>query len=776
MKNILFLVIFALLSLSLLNAQYYYIPYTSPGGNPGGLNTDNEQPANSGLPASWTVILQSAQPTGTYTANQSLPFAFDFNGSPVTQYKVSNVGVLTFDVGSTVNPVISNTALPSAGVPNSSVCVWGLSAPGSNDFMVKKTFGSAPNRQHWIMFASYDFNGSWSYWSIALEETTNKIYVVDQRHQNTQAGLTIGVQVDATTAYQVTGSPNVASLAGNDSAPLDNAYYEFSFGVQPDYDFQVDELDLALYPNLSSAPFDITGSLFNAGTQTITSFDVSYTVNGGAVQMGSISSVSIAPGDQYQFAHPTQWTPTASGNYTVEAWTSNLNGNPDANPGNDTASADVMISEAVPNIIDTYLSSVPLFETVGTSSQALNNPMDLDFHPDLARKELWVINLDNENSGGSTVTFSNAGESNQSDLWRRDGNAWHFMSLPSGIAFGENGDFATSPSVFDANHDGGTPFTGPSLWSSDPAIYAQPSGGNGSHLDMLHASPYSMGIAHEVGNAYWIFDANTNDIVRYDFVEDHGPGNDDHSDGIIRRVQNIFVDDIAQGIACHLDLEKSSGMLYIVDAGAKRILKMDINSGSIFGTPGFGPFEPLAEYSNINNVTWDVIAEDDFVEPAGIAVIEDRMLVGDHANGDIIIYDISGATAMEMGRIETGSPGVMGITIGPEGYIWYVNAITDQVVKIGQGAVSIDPELTSAQVRMYPNPVVDRVMLKWENLYLANAQIEVFDLMGHQVGSQTIYNSAEAEINVSNLPAGMYSITIHKAGKTLYTDRFSKIK
>jgi hypothetical protein len=70
----------------------------------------------------------------------------------------------------------------------------------------------------------------------------------------------------------------------------------------------------------------------------------------------------------------------------------------------------------------------------------------------------------------------------------------------------------------------------------------QPSGGNGSHLDMLHGSPFSMGIAHEVDNVFWVCDDWNKDIVRYDFVGDHGPGNDDHSDAIVNRYENIGID------------------------------------------------------------------------------------------------------------------------------------------------------------------------------------------------------------------------------------------
>ena len=161
---------------------------------------------------------------------------------------------------------------------------------------------------------------------------------------------------------------------------------------------------------------------------------------------------------------------------------------------NDEASRTITIGPGIPNIVDQYAGFIPTLEVIASSSQSINNPRDLDFHPILSRNELWVVLKGTETSGGKTVKITNAGESNQDELLQQDGNAWHFMSLPTGLAFSRNENFATSPGVFDSNHDGGTPFTGPALWSSDPDIYAEDSGGNGSHLDMLHESPYSMGM------------------------------------------------------------------------------------------------------------------------------------------------------------------------------------------------------------------------------------------------------------------------------------------
>jgi len=194
-----------------VSAQYYYLPSTV-NGNPGGLNSDGEYPVGGGLAATWTAISTAPAATPAWSSTQTLPFAFQFNGSAVTQFKVSTSGILTFDVAALTAPSYTKAALPDASIPNNSVCIWGLASVGTNDFIVTKTFGTAPNRQQWVMFSSYGQVGStcWTYWSMVLEETTNKIYVVDQRNSCTGATLSIGIQVNSSTAYSVAGSPSQA--------------------------------------------------------------------------------------------------------------------------------------------------------------------------------------------------------------------------------------------------------------------------------------------------------------------------------------------------------------------------------------------------------------------------------------------------------------------------------------------------------------------------------------------------------------------------------------
>ena len=219
-------------SISLINTSFSQYTYSlsQNTGNPGGLNNDNEYPVGAGLDASWTVILGPSQTTPSWSSTETIPFSFNFNGNTVSQYKVSSTGVLTFTTSTTAVPGTVNAALPSTSIPDASITLWGIQGIGTNDNIVSKTFGTPGSQQHWVFFSSYDGGGSWSYWSIVLEESTDKIYIVDQRHAAAAAPLiTAGIQINASAALMVTGSPSLSNLAGTDPTDVDNRYYEFNF-------------------------------------------------------------------------------------------------------------------------------------------------------------------------------------------------------------------------------------------------------------------------------------------------------------------------------------------------------------------------------------------------------------------------------------------------------------------------------------------------------------------------------------------------------------------
>ncbi|CAI8385825.1 MAG: Uncharacterised protein [Cryomorphaceae bacterium] len=362
-KVLLSLGVFAL-SLGSAYGQYYH---GAPGtGNPGTQNTeDTEYPVGSGLPTDWSSILGAAQTAGTYSPAQTIPFDFMFNGDTVTTYRVSNTGILTFSQAAApaAHPSGAVSALSASTVPDSSVCILGVNGSGSNDQIARKTFGTAPNRQEWIIFASYSATGTstshWTYWSIVLEEGSNNIHIVDQRTAGWAGSLNIGVRVDATTIDEIAG---VTSGSTNAPDRTDNTHYTFIQGVQPEYEMAGNSVNLNPYLALTSAPFTIGADFVNNGSQTVTSADLNISVNGGAAQTSSLSNLSIASLATGTAVATTAWTPSATGNYEIKAWLSNLNGTGvDADLSNDTASITVQV---VPALTTRY----PLYETFTSST------------------------------------------------------------------------------------------------------------------------------------------------------------------------------------------------------------------------------------------------------------------------------------------------------------------------------------------------------------------------------------------------------------------------
>jgi Secretion system C-terminal sorting domain len=380
MKKILYLFLLILVS-ELAQAQYYYIPFTNAGQNPGNLNNDAEFPSGGGLPTGWATIAGPTNANPAWSSTQTIPFTFLFNANPVTQFKVSTSGVLTFDVATAVAaPSYTKAALPSAAIPDNSVCIWGLAGKGTNDNIVTKTFGTSPNRQLWIHFNSFGYGATasdgsnYTYWSIVLEETTNNIYLVDARTGGyaTTKKVSAGVQINATTAYSVTGSPNLTALAGTNATAADNTYYQFIQGVQPNFDLGISKINTP--PYLALGNNDIVGVIKNYGASTITSVKVNYTINGGAVVSDSLTGLSIAPLATYTFTHSTPWTSTAPGAYTVDCYASDINGaNSDQNNLNDSASK-------VLNILLYLEQRKPLFEIFTGSTCPPCQPGNANFH------------------------------------------------------------------------------------------------------------------------------------------------------------------------------------------------------------------------------------------------------------------------------------------------------------------------------------------------------------------------------------------------------------
>lgn len=588
---------------------------------------------------------------------------------------------------------------------------------------------STDNMQTWTVLQTLEGDGAWGTRLANLSNYAGQSSVIVAFHYNDGGGWLSGMAVD-----------NV------------------ELTIPPTLDAVLTELNTKEFAELSDE-ITIGGTILNNGITTIESVEITYTPDGGSAIVETLSGLSIDGFAYYDFSFPSAWTPGTEGVYNVDVEITVVNGMVDEDLTNNALDFEIEIfpKVVIPNIIDGYLNTIPNVTKINTGADNLNNPTDLDFFPILAKNELWVINQRDEAAGGSTTTFYDAGETDQTSLHRIDGNSWHFMSLPTAIAFNENGFFGTSAGVQDANHGGGT-FTGPTLWSSDIDIYAQPSGGNGSHMDMLHGSPYSMGIASESENIFWVFDGWNKEIVRYDFVEDHGPGADDHSDATVRRYKDFEVKRDGD-IPSHLILDKTTDWLYVVDNGNDRVLRLDINSGNIGGSlPQIN--EPLAEHSSVINTTWEVIIDSGLDRPCGIEIIENRLMVSDYTTGEIIIYDMDNSFA-ELGRIETGEEGITGIKIGPDGNLWYTNRLNNSVNKVEAGdPVSTNSLENNFSIKLSPNPTTDILNIKLDiPTFNDDLDFQLINLAGKTILSGNIQGKNH-ELNLGAYPKGAYFLKI----------------
>ncbi len=383
----------------------------------------------------------------------------------------------------------------------------------------------------------------------------------------------------------------------------------------------------------------------------------------------------------------------------------------------------------------------------GTEIDGLFKPRDLDFNTNIDRpNELWVINENSasfdSNFGGSTVTYYNAGLGSQWADYRKDSYSGHFMHTASAIAFSDNGGFANTLDVQDANGNPSGYFSGCTLWDADTSIYSRIHQNGpllGSHWDMVHQSPFSIGIAAETENIYWLFDGYHSTIAKYDFQEphpDHEHGGEDHSDGIVYRYDEINVSRV-NGLSSHMVLDKDSGYLYLCDTGNQKIVRLNTNAGEI--SYSLNPYgENLQGYYSMVGAEYETIIDSGLILPTGIEIYENYLIVSDHSNGDIIFYDLDNlGINQELKRLKTDRANdIMSIKVGPNGSIWYVGTNTNQLVQIippMNGDLNGDNNLTLADMVLILSHIVGSNLLEPEYNFIADTnsdnQINVFDLL-----------------------------------------------
>ena len=347
-----------------------------------------------------------------------------------------------------------------------------------------------------------------------------------------------------------------------------------------------------------------------------------------------------------------------------------------------------LIAHAVPpaamviepsHVIDQYLANPYSVTPIVTAGDGITSPIDLDFaRGPLHGNDLWVVTA--EAKGHAIALIHNAGMPSQVIRKKKDSRASHFMWRTMGIAMGNNGSFATAQNGEPGDKDLNYMFMGPTLWSADTAVFAARYQDDNtklaSHLDMLHQSPWGLGIAHDTANVYWVLDARYKDICRYDFRDPHEVGGTDHRDGIIRRYSDVAITPAERGRPAHIDLDPTTGFLYYIDPGMGSVHVLETRTGSVAQplVPPRESSENLAEFVGMAGaVTRTVVKPGVINEPVGLEVYGNRLLVGDRASGKIYVFAINDTTVNYRGAVSTGARALYGVTVGPDGRIWFVD-------------------------------------------------------------------------------------------------------
>ncbi|TAE03384.1 MAG: T9SS C-terminal target domain-containing protein, partial [Bacteroidetes bacterium] len=86
-----------------------------------------------------------------------------------------------------------------------------------------------------------------------------------------------------------------------------------------------------------------------------------------------------------------------------------------------------------------------------------------------------------------------------------------------------------------------------------------------------------------------------------------------------------------------------------------------------------------------------------------------------------------------------------------------VEVTTDQINLI----TGIESDLEQNPIRVYPNPVKDRLVLDLSSKFLRKIEISIFNMLGQKVLTKSLTNSEKEEIlDLNHLPAGTYLLEI----------------
>ena len=267
----------------------------------------------------------------------------------------------------------------------------------------------------------------------------------------------------------------------------------------------------------------------------------------------------------------------------------------------------------------------------------------LAFNPN-APTELWITSP----TADQLTVIQNPGKPEQQQVYFRD-FSMHFLEQAISLSFSDDQTFGTCGNSNNSYDGLGDPnyFMGPALWPANTEDFYKygPDAAN-VHLDMLHSSPFCMGIAAQGdGSKYFVFNGHDGVLDWYDFKAPHPDkkyGGEDHTDGVKRRYFEVQLKR-AQNTPSHMLFDKASRWLYIADTGNRRILRVNVDQATKGQMLQSFPFDGiLFAYQGV--VQEDFVSADTNIlqRPSGLALHDGILYVTDAQNGVIHAFDAAG--------------------------------------------------------------------------------------------------------------------------------------
>lgn len=119
--------------------------------------------------------------------------------------------------------------------------------------------------------------------------------------------------------------------------------------------------DFVMESIVTAGSKNITGTVKNSGLSPITSMDLNWQVDSGAIYTQSVSGVNIASNQTYTYTHTNQWSATP-GLYSVKTWVSNIN-----NGATDGDATNNLITKSIA-VASNSTSRRPLYEKFSSST------------------------------------------------------------------------------------------------------------------------------------------------------------------------------------------------------------------------------------------------------------------------------------------------------------------------------------------------------------------------------------------------------------------------